>query len=50
MTTKLLKGALTRFAVMAIAAVFFTPLATAAVASGEIENPVTGETETYVNL
>ena len=49
MTTKLLKGALTRFAVMAIAAVFFTPLATAAVASGEIENPVTGETETYVN-
>ena len=49
MTTKLLKGALARFAVMAIAAVFFTPLATAAVASGEIENPVTGETETYVN-
>ena len=49
MTTKLLKGALTRFAVMAIAAVFFTPLASAAMASGEMENPVTGETETYVN-
>ncbi len=49
MTTKLLKGALTRFAVMAIAAVFFTPLASAAMASGEMENPVTGEMETYVN-
>ena len=49
MTTKQLKGALTRFAVTAIATVFFTPVASAAVASGDMENPVTGETETYVN-
>ena len=47
MTTKLLKGALTRFAVMAIAAVFFTPLASAATSSGDMDNPVTGETKTY---
>ena len=49
MKTKLLKGALTRIAATAIAAVFFTPVASAAVASGDMENPVTGETETYVN-
>ena len=49
MKTKLLKGALTRIAATAIAAVFFTPVASAVVASGDMENPVTGETETYVN-
>ena len=47
MTTKLLKGALTRFTVMAIAAVFFIPVASAATSSGDMDNPVTGETKTY---
>ena len=49
MTTKLLKGALTRIAAMAIAAVF-TPVASAATTGGDKENPVTGETETYANI
>ena len=47
MTTKLLKGALTRIAATAIAAVFFTPVASAATSSGDMDNPVTGETKTY---
>ena len=52
MKTKLLKGALTRIAATAIAAVFFTPLASAAGGSGttDMTNPVTGETETYENI
>ena len=50
MTTKLLKGALTRIAAAAIAAVFFTPTASAVVIGGDIENPVTGETESYENI
>ena len=51
MTTKLLKGALTRIAVTAIATVFFTPVASAAGngATTDMTNPVTGETETYEN-
>ncbi|MBQ6140948.1 MAG: hypothetical protein IJI54_06630 [Kiritimatiellae bacterium] len=51
MTTKLLKGALTRIAATAIAAVFLTPTAFAAGGSEatDMTNPVTGETETYVN-
>ena len=47
MTIKLLKGALTRIAATAIAAVFFTPVASAATSSGDMDNPVTGETKTY---
>ena len=47
MKTKLLKGALTRIAATAIAAVFFTPVASAATSSGDMDNPVTGETKTY---
>ena len=47
MTTKLLKGALTRIAATAITAVFFTPVASAATSSGDMDNPVTGETKTY---
>ncbi len=52
MTTKLLKGALTRIAATAIAAVFFTPTASAAGGSEttDMTNPVTGETETYENI
>ena len=50
MMTKLLKGALTRIAATAIAAVFFTPTASAVVSGGDIENPVTGETESYANI
>ena len=50
MTTKLLKGALTRIAATAIAAVFFTPTASAVVSGGDIVNPVTGETESYENI
>ncbi len=52
MKKKLLKGALTRIAATAIAAVFFTPTASAAGGSEttDMTNPVTGETETYENI